>query len=347
MISLTYGEAKPEIARVCGVSGMAVTDPRVLVRTNQAILELVNEGEWPGVVDQWHIVASDGNVVLPTFLDRLEQINIKGCPQTIASPWYQFVSYGPGTPADNLSAEFGQWWTDFRMIEDRGEHPTKTLLPETGGPWRLRVYTSVDETVITDGTGVTPACTIQGIDQNGQIVRTMVSQSSWFNGEQLSLDWNVPYVDSIQEYTSISAFTKPTTNGPIFLTATDGSTEIELSNYVFSDTTPSYHHYYSRWLQNLTSNGTSKIIRARARKRFVPISEDTDVLLISNLPALKEMVIAQWKREADNLQSYMAHKQTAIELMKREALSYRGKARVPGITFQRGFALGSNIAAIR
>lgn len=349
MISLTYGEAKAEIARVCGVSGMAVTDPRVLVRTNSAVQETMNEGEWPNVVDRWHIIATDGHLVLPSFLDRLMQINIKGVPQTISSPWYQFCAYGPGTPSDCPQPEFGRFWCDERMIEDWGEFPTQVRLPETGGPWNLRVYTAVDENILTDGTSTPPVCTLQGTDSTGQIIRTSDGTSDYTNGEPVALDWTVPYVQTTQQFSTLAAFTKPVTRGPIKLTAWDGTTETVLANYIFSDTTPSYHHYFSNWLQTLTrfDTITTKIVRARCRKRFVPVVEDTDVLIISNLPALKEMVIAQWKRDADNLQSYMAHKQTAISLMNKEADAYRGKSRIPGLTFQRGFAIGSNIASLR
>ena len=348
MIQLTYGQAKAEIARVCGVSGMAVTDPRVLVRTNAAIQELMNEGEYPNVVDRWHIVATDGHLVLPSFLDRLMQINIKGVPQTISSPWYQFCAYGPGTPSDNPQAEFNRWWVDERMITDWGEFPTQVRLPETGGPWNLRVYTAVDENLLTDGTSLPPVCVLQGTDGNGQIIR-MADGTSYTTGESVPLDSSVAYVQTTQQFSTLSAFTKPVTRGPIKLTAWDGVTETVLYNYIFTDTTPSYHHYFSHWLQTLTrfDSGVNKIVRARCRKRFVPVSADTDVLIVSNLPALKEVVIAQWKRDADNLQSYVAHKQTALSLMNKEAEAYRGKSRIPGLTFQRGFAIGSNIAPLR
>jgi hypothetical protein len=349
VIQLTYGEAKAEIARVCGVSGMSVTDPRVLVRTNTAIQELMNEGEFPNVVDRWHIVSTDGKIVLPSFLDRLMQINIKGVPQVISSPWYQFCAYGPGTPQDNPQAEFNRWWVDERMITDEGEFPVQTALPETGGPWKFRVYTSVDETYFTNGTAHTPVCTIQGTDGSGQIVRMVDGSGTWSNGETVALNHLLPYVETTTSFSTISAFTKPVTNGHIRLTAWNGVTETTLANYVYSDTTPSYHHYFSQWLQTLTrfDSGVNKIVRARCRKRFVPVAEDTDVLIVSNLEAIKEMVIAQWKRTADNLQSYMAHKQTAINLMNKEAEAYRGKSRIPGLTFQRGFAIGSNIAPLR
>lgn len=345
MISLTYGQAKAEIARICGVSGMAVTDPRVLVRTNQAIQELMNEGEFPNIVDRWHITAANGHIVLPSFLDRLMQINIKGVPQTISSPWYQFCAYGPGTPQDNPQMEFNRWWVDERMIVDWGEYPVQTRLPETGGPWALRVYTPESELV--DGTAV--SCTLQGTDGGGMVIRMQDGSGAWSTGEDVTLDSMVPYVETTRQFQTITSFTKPKTNGPIRLTAWDGTTETELATYLYSDTTPTYHHYFSQWLATLTAldSGMNKVVRARCRKRYVPVAEDNDLLLISNLPALKEIVIAQWKRDADNLQSYAAHKQTAIQLMNKEAEAYRGKSRIPGLTFQRGFALGSNLPALR
>jgi hypothetical protein len=33
--------------------------------------------------------------------------------------------------------------------------------------------------------------------------------------------------------------------------------------------------------------------------------------------------------------------------MREEATAYRGKSRVPGITFQRGYPLGSSLPALR
>jgi hypothetical protein len=349
MISATYGDIKAEIADVCGVSAMVVSDARLILRTNAAVRELMNEGEFPGVVDRYHLTVPDGHIVLPSFLDRLMQINIAGCPQTIASPWWQFVAYGPGTREDQLTPEFGRNWIDERMISDRGEYPVQVALPETGGPWRFRIYTAVDENIVTNGSSGPPTCTIQGIDQNGEIARTQISISQWFTGERVAMNWAVPYVQTLQEYSAITAFTKPATNGPIKITAWDGTTETTLATYLFSDTTPSYHHYFSQWLNDLMAAKTDpqRVIRARCRKRFVPVTEDTDVMIISNANAIGEMVIAQWKRKSDNLQSYMAHKQTAIDIMKKEALAYRGKARLPGISFQRGFSIGSDLPALR
>jgi hypothetical protein len=167
----------------------------------------------------------------------------------------------------------------------------------------------------------------------------------------VELDSTVDYVQTVNAFSSISVFTKPATNGYVKLTAWDGVTETLLASYAPTDTTPSYHHYFSQWLHDLAtvpgSDTLLRVIRARCRKRFVPVVEDTDKMLIGNVPALQEMIIGQFKRKADNLESYMAHKQTAIALMRAEAESYRGKSRVPGLTFQRGYGIGADIPALR
>jgi hypothetical protein len=88
------------------------------------------------------------------------------------------------------------------------------------------------------------------------------------------------------------------------------------------------------------------VVLARARKRFVPVREDSDPLIISNILALQEMLIAQTLREEGNLDGYAAHKLTAVDILRKEAVAYNGKVRTPAMTFQRGFSLGE-LPAIR
>ncbi len=340
MIQLTLGQAIPEIASVCGSAGMQVSNPLVIARINSAVQELMNEGEYPGVVDRYHIVSLSGEITLPAHLDRLMQVNIRGVPQAIASPWWQFVAYGPGTREDQTG--LGQWWFDDTMISDRGEFPTRFDIPATDGPWRLRVYADVAEQA--------SSCTIQGLNPDGEIVRTQVD-GEWINGEQVLLsDGTGGGMHETTEYfASITVFTKIATNGYIRLTAWNGTTEVPLSNYQPDETDPSYHRYFSQFLSNLNAPDDSplRVVRGRCRKRFKAVSENTDPLIITNLPALSEMVIAQWKRLSDNLESYAAHKATAVDLMRKEATAYRGKSRIPGLTFQRGFPVGSSLPALR
>lgn len=333
---------------------MPVTDGRMIARVNQAVQELINEGNFPGVVDRWHIRTTDGHVVLPSYLDMLLEFTVQGAPISIRSPWAEFVEHGPG-PAKDLFQGCERCWCGCGggNLYDRGESPTVGAIPisdgsaATTGPWVLRLYAN-------PATNETPDiyATIQGLDTAGLIVRSEVTDGSglyWTNGVRLGITSGSSFMETTQEFSTVTAFTKPATNGYVKLTAWNGTTEVELANYEPGETTPSYHHYYSPYLQSQSTNtdDCSRIVLARARKRFVPVAADTDVLMISNVLALKSMMIAQWKRDAGNMEAYAAQKLTAVDLMRKEATAYRGKSRAPTLTFARGFSIGGDIPALR
>jgi len=341
MISRTYGDIKAQIAAVCGASGMSVTDPRVLLRTNNAVQELMDCNEYPGVFDTWHIVAESGYLVLPPQFDRLANISIAGVPRQIMSPWAEFVQYGPGPAEDQRT--WRRWWCDGRDIFDRGEVVSRIPIPDIDdtdfpGPWKLRVYATVEE--LPD-----IYLTAQGT-RSGRIIRTQITDGSsvgeWINGERIAITDGSAYVESVEDFDTLTVVTKPQTNGYVRLTAWNGVVEIELSDYAPDETTPSYHKYFSQWLQiRQEDDQCLRVVRARVRKRFVPVKEDTDVMIISNINALKAMVIAQWKRDADNQESAAIYKANAIKILNDEAQGYRGKSRMPAVTFQVGYGIGT------
>lgn len=359
MIQQTYGDLKPELSRVAGSTGMSVTDPRVLVRANQAVQELMNEGAWPGVVDRWKIRAISGKIVLPPELDMMLEFTVDGIPQTIMSNWAEFVNYGPAMAEDLLpryGTSFRTFWWNMASgnLYDRGELPVYTPIPVSDGtcgdstipvgPWVIRQYASVGE-------AAGAYATVQGLDPDGLVVRTQLSDgsSTWINGERIDISNGSSFFESTEQFSKITAYTKPETNGYVRTTAWNGSVEVELSNYAPWETTPSYHHYFSPYLAQLNRvSGTEclRVVLARCRRRFVPVEEDTDVMMIGNVLALGEMIIAQWKRQSGNLDEYSAHKATAVDLMRKESIAYTGKVRMPALTFQRGAALGT-MPAIR
>lgn len=342
MIQLTYGQAKAELARVSGSSGMSVSDPRVLDRTNLAIQELMNEGDWPNVVDRWlfRVDAETGLVALPSIFDRMMQMTVDDCPKTIVSPWYEFYAYGPGTQDDYTAYNrVRRCWID--VTTDRGEMPVVTPIPDAvnvpTGPWVLRVYATVDE----DVAGVPPTINIQGLDTDGLIIRTLAS-GAYYNGLNVAIDFGVPYTETTQEFSKITSIVKPTTNGYVRLTAWNGTDEVELSNFAYNETAPSYRHYYIPSMHNRGRSGVrEKVLLARCRKRYIPVVEDNDPLIISNITALKAMVIAVWKREAGKPDEYALQKQTAVDILTKEANGYLGKSRIPAVSFQKGWPIGS------
>lgn len=357
MIQRTLADVRAAVAAVAGATGMPVTNSLVVTYLNMAIQELMNEGAFPGVVDRWKIRSYSGTIVLPPELDMLLEFTVDGVPNTIMSPWAEFVNYGPAMAEDILprsTAYINRTWWGMQggNLYDRGELPVYTEIPVSDGscscsdipvgPWTIRQYATVEETADI-------YATVQGLDEDGLIVRTQVPTSDgsgmeWINGERIPISNGSSFFESTENFSKITAYTKPETNGYVRITAWNGTDEVELSNYAPWETTPSYHHYFSPQLAQLNRVGGDpclRVVLARARKRFVPVEEDTDVLIIGNVLALKEMVIAQWKREAGALDEYAAHKQTAIDIMKKESLAYTGKVRIPALTFQRGGSVGT------
>ncbi len=363
MIQRTLGDILPACAAVAGGTGMPVTNPLVVDYINLAIQELMNEGAFPGVVDRWKIRSYSGKIVLPPELDMLLEFTVDGVPNTIMSPWAEFVNYGPAMAEDILprsSAYINRTWWGMQggNLYDRGELPVYTEIPVSDGscgcpdtpvgPWNLRVYASVEEAADI-------YMTVQGLKwDSGEIVRTQVPTSDgsgmeWTNGERIPISNGSSFFESTEQYSKVTVVTKPETNSYVRLTAWNGTDEIELSKYAPWETTPSYHHYFSPQLCQLNHVGGDpclRVVLARARKRFVPVEENTDILIIGNSIAIQEMMIAQWKRQVGALDEYAAHKQTSIDLMNKESLAYTGKVRMPALTFQRGYSVGT-IAYVR
>lgn len=361
VIQRTYLQLKAQLASVCASAGMKVTDPRVLTWANEATQELMSEGQWAGVYDRWHLVATDGHIVLPSQFDMISEFTADGCPMQLASPWAEFVNYGPGIQEDLLTKSRRWWRCDGRNVYDRGESPVAVDIPVSSGsscvctdgtgaafdgPWTLRQYANPNT---NEAAGA--YSTIQGLDPDGLIIRSDISNGSgteWINGVRLEITSGSSYVETTQQFSKITAYTKPQTNGYVRLTAWNGVTEVELSNYAPWETEPSFHRYFSPFLQarRTQTDPCTRVVLARVRKRFVPITEDSDVLIISNVLALKCMIIALWKREAGELDQYAAQKLTAVDILRKESSVYRGKVRMPALTFQRGFSLGE-LPAIR
>lgn len=343
MIKRTLGQVKARLAAVAGETGMSLTDARVLERINSAQLELMNEGDWPGIVDRWHILFDEttGILVLPYIFDRLMQVSVNGTPREIRSPWYEFVQYGPGPNWDpgeaNPSTGNGALpWNWVDVVMDRGEVVSRYPVPPLDGPWKLRVYASVDEEV----DGANPTINLQGY-LDSVPVRSQDGDGNWYNGETLEIDFDEPYTETTAEFDSLTAVVKDETHGSVTLKAWNGTTEVELSQYAFNETNPSYRCYFIPALWRENSGELERVLLARCRRRFVPVEEDNDEMMISNVPAMECMLIAQWKRTAGNIDEYVAQKRTAVELMRQESLSYLGKSRTPSLTFQRGFAIGA------
>lgn len=326
-----------------GMTGMSLTDSRIVERINLAQQEILNLGDFACTVQRWHILFDEttGELVLPYYLDRLMQVTVDRVPMQIMSRYAEFINYGTGPRDDTIFTDsphnfVPRCWNSDCL--DRGEVVSRFPVPAVDGPWKLRIYAEVDENV----DGEPPVINLQGF-YHDKVIRSLTdgTAGTWYNGENLEIDINQPFTESTHNFDRLTAAIKPTTNGYVRLTCWNGTTEIELAQYAPAQETCSFRNYFIESLWRPTQGVRNRVVLARARARYVPVAEADDVLTVGNIPALKAMCIAQWKRDAGNLDEAEYYLNTCIRILRQESEAYSGKARTPAISFTRGFPIGS------
>jgi hypothetical protein len=249
-------------------------------------------------------------------------------PYPMRSPWFEFVEFGPGQQASGDYVD---------AVIDRDESATQTLMP-IGTGFTLYTKCEIDERV----NGVRPFITVRGRKTSGRDVRSFYTGTGYIDGERIDLngDTGTKISTGTASFDVITSIIKPITNGYVELWATNGSTNTMLSAYGPKETSPSYHAYF---LPTFTTNDASatQTVLLRGRRRFYPITSDDDIVIISNVQAMKNMIMALQKQEVSDMEGYQFYKNAAIGILVKEAKSYRGKARTPAIQFDRGNALGN------
>ncbi len=322
----TFGQLKAAIARVCGVSGMPVTDPRVMEFTNLAVEEILNEGDFPWTVERLFFRVYCGRIVLPTEFDRIYSVAVDGVPQQINSPWYELV-VGSGRniyQSQNLNPPP---FNNSGITLDRDEVFQFRDIPKD--QWYfLKLETQFAE---VDGATIL----FRGWDNAHSPVTTNLD-AQWIEGEQMAL---VSGTKSTSTFSEISGIVKPKTNGEIYVYAVnaDETVKVHVGTYAPNDRSPFYRTYK---VAGTNGDHCPSCVEVRARRRYQPIEGDNDFVMLGNIPALKKMVQAVWFSDANKPEEYQFYKSAAVDLLRKEATAYRGKNRLPSLTFQQGYAIG-------
>ena len=352
MVQRTLGDCIEPLSRVAGNTGLPVTDALVVEYLNNAIEELSAKGDFPGVVDRWYLRfdQQSGLVALPTHLERLMAVTVDDCPLEIRSPWYEFVQFGPGILRDQGADSQGNVrpgrinWVS--VVADRGESPVQRNIPRSGGPYTLRIVTHLAEPDVTVGTGSSrqPTITICGEDPNGHVLRTLDPLTGLYrDGECLTVGTGAAsaMTNGAAHWGHVTSVVRDQTVGPVDLYAVPASgAPTLLSTFEYNDTRPSYRRYFIPALYRSDSGVRDRVILARCRRRFVAVTDPGAVLMIGNLRALEAMIIAQYKASIGDFDVAGTQMSRAVQLMREEAEAHAGKARVPAVAFDRGFARG-------
>ena len=316
-MKVTLGTAKTRIAKHLN---LCATDARTTEYINEAQRRLIESGKWKGTYGKFTICATDGCIAWPRQIEAIESVAVSENVGTVRNGWFEFVESGYGLldNKDNIG---------YQLL-DRGESPTHKDMSGVGK--QVRVYAFLDADA-----GKT--VTIQGYDDNNNWVRTLKSGSGssavYQDGEVVTLVNG--YVDTTAAFNSVAGVLKDVTQGNVQLYELVDSTPtlVDIATYEPDETLPSYRRSLIPSLGGASgcADGTDTKVSVTviAKLRFIDAANDTDVLMVSDLYAIKNMATAIKLEENRDFGAATEYRNLAIDSLQNQLANHMGDGVVP------------------
>lgn len=270
---------------------------------NLAQERLINSGKWNGTILPVRFYSPSGMITLPRrFVSALAAKWNKDTgtnypasgPIKIRNGWFTYL-----TPISDLwtASYWPRYGYNETFFDDLGDGYA-TFANPTFTSFTIKVE-------IKDSSDASNEVVIKGKDQNNKDVNVIVTLSN-------------PTASIPQIFSRIDFFQKPITNGAINLYAVSGINEEQIGEYEATETTASYHRYA------VPNEPSIDYLDVLCKVRFVPCINDTDEVIVSNLGALKNMLMSlKWEDEGDMDRSEM-YFMKAMQLLNGESREVRG-----------------------
>ncbi len=273
-------------------TGVCQSDPQVAVYCNDSQDRLLidplcpDEGWAYGWVKMnFNVSALNGAayVTAPQEIVRLIVADVCKHPIRIRNGFFEYLTFNIGLQPKNCQ---GQACGGTFQAYERDNVATLT---ELVGTKTIRIYPS-------DPRDLNLQVLLQGKDSNGMpILTTDPNTGTSAPGEYVRLAF--PFVDSVNQFSTITGVLKDQTFGPVQLFQIDPSSgaETPLSSLEPNEGTGWYRRYLISGIPsvNLCCTPSNPIqISAQARLGFVPVENENDFLTIQCVPALIEEALS-------------------------------------------------------
>lgn len=315
-------------SRIPAVLGLCSGDlPRLASYLNQATQELMLVASETGWADGWdkivlNVPCSENYITLPPQYARM--INMAVCRRAlpIFNNFYEVLEAGIGVQGPIE----GRWGCGMQAAFERTNVPTAVDLPTSNQ--LLRVY-------ITDARDINKR--ILFLDARDSAGNGIYSTDIGNQITGFPLVFDQPFTTSAFIVTAFAAIQKDVTYGDVILKSVDNDTgeETFLARYTPQQTNPVFRRYYLQagcpWPTDLSPACNpcgSRQVTAFAKLEYRPVSQPTDLLLISNIPALKAKCEGIRYSEMDNptaLQMAAAKHAGAVRLLNHELATVHGE----------------------
>jgi hypothetical protein len=291
----------PRVVGLCQGDTMRIAQ---YVNSIQSRLVLCKEAGEEGWIGGWAEVQFSVSQATPymTFgpdISRLELVDICDRPVDVNNQFVEYQRFGNGRlPKQFTNCGQGCRWAS--SVYSRNNAPTFTDLSTP--PQLLTVFMS-------DPTDANKRILLQGTDQNSN---TIVSQDGNSRAQGIFLTLATPFVTTPLTFNTITGIQKDITNGTVqvFQTDPNSGAQVLLVTMQPWETTAWYRRYYFDRLPwsccnpNGSPTTTSSVtVTAIAKLELLPVTFDTDYLMIQNLEAVIEEGQALRYSEMDSMDS--------------------------------------------
>ncbi len=323
----TLGTARPILWQYASnVAYADATDDDLLSfdsKLAQVLERFFNLGTWRAMWKRPLLTIYGNTLTLPRGFDTCHGVeNSCGYPMPIYSRFHEFVAHGPCF-LENTSATSCRY-PSIGLIDEAAQ----TFIAPTG-TFTLR---AVATEVLTDGLNFNG-----GFDQDG---------NELFGS--ITLDLANGTSETTQQFTILPTITKLVTSDAVSLYSVDTTTSDAtlIAVYAPGETVPAYRQYI------VNGANDSDVVRAQCKLSFVLPNADTDVIVPSNLGALKlGLMSIQFEDKNDPVQAglYMGPNYPmdnpgkpygAIDLLDGEAGELR-EAEIPMFNVSTQYAAGN------
>lgn len=301
---LTLGEARQQLysAIVPSIDNQSNID-RFNSYLNLSQERLINSGKWTGTILPVRFYSPSGMITLPRrFSSALAAKWNKDTgtnypssgPIKIRNGWFTYL-----TPISDLwtASYWPRYGYNETFFDDLGDGYA-TFANPTFDTFTLKIE-------IENASDAFNEVVIKGKDEDNNDVTLTVTLVN-------------PDITPAQQFSRIDFFQKPITMGGINLYAVSGANEEKIGAYEATETTASYHRYA------VPNEPSIDYLDVLCKVRFVPCVYDTDEVIVTNLGALKNMLMSlKWEDEGDMERSEM-YFMKALQLLNGESREVRG-----------------------
>jgi hypothetical protein len=315
---LTFKEAKDsalsDIASTCSDSNLFRS------YVNQAAEQLLIRGQWKDTVQKIRICSYTGCIVWPRWVEV--PLAFRACNNNlpVKGVWWEFMPVDGGSLRDCMNS-FGPAQGPFignvsGMAPMGAENEAFTPVQRdiVGQSKYIRAY-------ISRQADIGKTFTIFGIDDNGQVIRTVHPDGFYRDGVVITCA--LPFAGPNFKIREIVRVLKDTMDGESWLYQYDADQDalIDCAHYEPTETNPQYLRTITNsgiWVnrrEDSEGNRCAIPFTALVKIRFIPVVGDNDVIIVNNLAALKWQIMSIKKGDAGDVDGKRQFEMEAVREM--------------------------------